>query len=125
MNPSRASIWILTLAVVAALSAAPAVAGEAPALETVQALTGTQAPVNADCGFNLELVLPGKTSFCPAPQNAAVMPSLPALNGLPALPEFMAQPTRFRSCRCSCGAPCKTDADCGPGGSCTAGITCC
>ena len=30
-----------------------------------------------------------------------------------------------RTCRCSCGYPCKTDADCGPGGTCGAGITCC
>lgn len=120
----RASVWILTLAIVAALSAAPAAAGETP-LDTLQAVTGTPAPVQADCGFNLEMVLPGKTSLCPAPQNAAVMPSLPALEAFPVLPEFMAQPSRFRSCRCSCGAPCKTDADCGPGGICGAGITCC
>ena len=31
----------------------------------------------------------------------------------------------LRTCRCSCGFPCKTDADCGPGGVCAAGITCC
>ena len=31
-----------------------------------------------------------------------------------------------RTCRCSCGYPCKTDADCGGGiGSCRAGISCC
>ncbi len=30
-----------------------------------------------------------------------------------------------RTCRCSCGYPCKTNADCGPGGVCTAGISCC
>lgn len=30
-----------------------------------------------------------------------------------------------RTCRCSCGFPCKTNADCGPGGVCAAGITCC
>jgi hypothetical protein len=30
-----------------------------------------------------------------------------------------------RTCRCSCGFPCKTNADCGPGGICTGGITCC
>ena len=29
-----------------------------------------------------------------------------------------------RTCRCSCGQPCKTDADCG-GGVCAPGITCC
>lgn len=31
----------------------------------------------------------------------------------------------FRTCRCSCGSPCKTNADCGPGGVCASGITCC
>ena len=31
----------------------------------------------------------------------------------------------LRTCRCSCGYPCKTDADCGPGGVCASGITCC
>ena len=37
-------------------------------------------------------------------------------------PVFLAS----RTCRCSCGFPCKTDADCGGGvGSCRAGITCC
>ena len=38
----------------------------------------------------------------------------------------LAPPFRGRTCRCSCGAPCKTDADCGGAlGSCRAGITCC
>ena len=31
----------------------------------------------------------------------------------------------LRTCRCSCGYPCKTNADCGPGGVCMSGITCC
>ncbi|MBZ5523078.1 MAG: hypothetical protein LAP21_12645 [Acidobacteriia bacterium] len=31
----------------------------------------------------------------------------------------------LRTCRCSCGQPCKTNADCGAGGICAAGITCC
>lgn len=31
-----------------------------------------------------------------------------------------------RTCRCSCGFPCKTDADCGGAiGSCRGGISCC
>ena len=45
-------------------------------------------------------------------------------------PEFLAQTQGTqvafgRTCRCSCGYPCKTNADCGPGGVCTNGITCC
>lgn len=31
----------------------------------------------------------------------------------------------LRTCRCSCGFPCTTNADCGPGGVCAPGITCC
>lgn len=34
-------------------------------------------------------------------------------------------PNRRRFCRCGCGVTCETDADCGPGGSCVAFITCC
>jgi hypothetical protein len=30
-----------------------------------------------------------------------------------------------RTCRCSCGYPCDSDADCGPGGRCDAFISCC
>jgi hypothetical protein len=30
-----------------------------------------------------------------------------------------------KTCRCSCGFPCATNADCGPGGICSVGITCC
>jgi hypothetical protein len=38
----------------------------------------------------------------------------------------MKPPFRGKTCRCSCGDPCKTDADCGGAvGSCRAGITCC
>ncbi len=32
--------------------------------------------------------------------------------------------TRQRTCRCSCGFPCQTSADCG-GAACTVGISCC
>ena len=36
------------------------------------------------------------------------------------------RPQRPKSCRCSCGAPCQTDADCGGApGSCRVGVTCC
>ena len=35
-------------------------------------------------------------------------------------------PVFGRTCRCSCGYPCKTDADCGGAiGSCRGGISCC
>ena len=45
-------------------------------------------------------------------------------------PEFLPQPQGskvafLRTCGCSCGLPCRTNADCGPGGVCINGITCC
>jgi len=36
-----------------------------------------------------------------------------------------ARPPSFMTCVCSCGYPCTTNADCGPGGICGKGITCC
>jgi hypothetical protein len=36
-----------------------------------------------------------------------------------------APPTHKRFCACGCGAPCTTDEDCGFGGLCISGITCC
>ncbi|HEX9943878.1 MAG TPA: hypothetical protein VGG03_17840 [Thermoanaerobaculia bacterium] len=104
---------ICTLAFLAALSAGPIFAEEA-ASQTAK-LAAAAAPAQPGCGQDLDLAatLSAKGEVCPviAPENPA--------------PEFMAAPTRGRTCRCSCGYPCKTDADCGPGGRCTAGITCC
>src|SRR5262252_10583611 len=47
-------------------------------------------------------------------------------------PRLLPQPSEstvagggLRTCRCSCGYPCRTNADCGPGGVCAPGITCC
>ena len=37
----------------------------------------------------------------------------------------IARPPFLKTCRCSCGYPCTTNEDCGPGGLCSAGITCC
>lgn len=45
-----------------------------------------------------------------------------------AAPGDVTDQSRFggRTCRCSCGMPCKTDLDCGGGvGSCRPGISCC
>jgi hypothetical protein len=54
-----------------------------------------------------------EAAFCPADT-----PQTPELELLQARP-------RLRTCVCSCGEPCRTDADCGPGGRCGPGITCC
>ena len=40
-------------------------------------------------------------------------------------PELVPNALHHRTCRCSCGYPCNSDADCGPGGSCDAFISCC
>ena len=40
-------------------------------------------------------------------------------------PELIPTALHRRTCRCSCGYPCNSDADCGPGGSCEEFISCC
>jgi hypothetical protein len=40
-------------------------------------------------------------------------------------PELVPVAFHRRTCRCSCGYPCNSDADCGPGGSCEQFISCC
>ena len=99
------SVLVLTAAL--ALGAAPAFAGEL----AVPAAAPAVAPAQPGCGEtpDLAITLSAKPEICPAAQ---------AQNPVP---EF-----KFgRTCRCSCGYPCKTDADCGPGGLCTGGISCC
>ena len=99
-----------TLALVVALAfcAAPACADET----TAPAVAPTAAAAQPGCGETLDFaaILSGKAEISPA-----VLPLNPA-------PEL-----KFggRTCRCSCGYPCKTNADCGPGGVCAPGITCC
>ena len=99
----------LGLALLACLSAAPAHAEEA---------AGIAAPPTAEssasgCDRNLDLIALSQAVMSPA-----MTPAEPT-------PELMAAPFGRRTCRCSCGHPCQTDADCGPGGICSAGITCC
>ena len=94
---------VFAVAFVAVLCAAPAFAGE-PA----QPPAGPPAAIAAaGCG--------GGPVFAPPGPQAQLCPGDP--------PE---EPPPFfrRTCRCSCGQPCQTDADCG-GGICMAGITCC
>jgi hypothetical protein len=62
---------------------------------------------------------------------AAVAPDALELNDTPVtpaegvLPDGAARPPHRRGfCRCSCGSPCQTNADCG-GSSCDPFITCC
>jgi len=106
--PRKLGLFLIVLAL--ALCAGPALAGEAvaPALIPTQA-----APAQSGCASALDLaaVLSSQGGICPA--------ALPD-----STPEFMARPPRLRTCVCSCGYPCETDADC-DGGTCGPGITCC
>ena len=97
----------LALLVALALGAAPAFAEEMAAPAAVP----TAAAAQPGCGQTLDLaaLLSAKAEISPA-----VLPLNPA-------PELKAG----RTCRCSCGQPCKKDEDCGPGGLCMGGITCC
>src|SRR5688572_17555260 len=100
----------LGLALLACLSVAPAYGDEA-ASATVQPAVATSA---SGCEQSLDLVFTTEAGVCPA------------MTSSEPTPEFMAaSPFALRTCRCSCGQPCKTNADCGPGGVCSPGITCC
>lgn len=68
-------------------------------------------PAPTDCGPVFDLA--------PAPAQAGICPATLATNPVP---EAL---FGGRTCRCSCGHPCKTDADCGPGGICSGGYSCC
>ena len=76
----------------------------------------TAAPSDPGCAPALDLaaVLSSRSEVCPATTAPVV-----------ATPELKARPPFLRTCVCSCGYPCSTDADCGPGGRCGPGITCC
>jgi hypothetical protein len=97
----------LALLVTLALGAAPAFADETAA----PAAAPTTATAQQGCGQTPDLatLLSAKAQISPA-----VLPLNPA-------PDLKVG----RTCRCSCGQPCKKDADCGPGGLCVGGISCC
>ena len=95
---SRKAILMLVFVLLTGL---PVHAEEAPA--------AAPAPAPAGCGLGFDLA-PAPAGFCPATLATNPVPEL-LFGG--------------RTCRCSCGFPCKKDADCGPGGICSGGITCC
>ena len=97
---SRKATLMLVVVLLAGLSV-PAHAEEAPA----------PVPAQTGCGPVFDLA--------PAPAQAGICPATLAVNPVPE-PLFGG-----RTCRCSCGHPCKTDADCGPGGICSGGYSCC
>jgi hypothetical protein len=103
---------LLTLAfLVAGVAAATTLADPAGAA-TATPIAAAQ-PAGCQPVLDLGKLAPTQGETCPA--TAAPQTTTPE-------PEFL---IGTRTCRCSCGYPCKTDADCGPGGICSAGITCC
>lgn len=92
--------------------------------------TASGGPVTTDSHRSPEVTAP--VSACPVDFQAPESLTLLALDGgfckaESASEMFLAKPPgRPKTCRCSCGAPCETDADCGGAlGSCRVGVTCC
>jgi len=102
MSRKAIVLFVFGLALLAGLSV-PAHAEETPSVAPASA------PAGCGLGFDLAPAAP-QGAICPA--TAAETP----------VPELL---FGGRTCRCSCGFPCKKDADCGPGGICAGGITCC
>jgi len=103
-------LTIFALTLLAVLGAGPANAADNPAAPAVAAA----AQPGCQPALDLGQLAPAKGQTCPA--TAAPTTKTPE-------PEFL---LGGKTCRCSCGFPCKTDADCGGGlGSCRAGISCC
>ena len=105
---------LLTLAFLAAGMAAAATLADPAGAATLPAVAAAQQPAGCQPVLDLGKLAPAQGETCSA---------IPAQQTKAPEPEFMAG---GRTCRCSCGFPCKTDADCGGAvGSCRAGITCC
>lgn len=106
-------IAVFALAALTALNAGPACADNgAPAAPVAAA---APAPEQPGCQPSLDLgaALKAEAQTCPAAPQEQI-----------GTPDFIV--TGGRTCKCSCGYPCKTDADCGGAvGSCGGGITCC
>ena len=113
---SRCKIFGLTLTAllfVAALSAAPAFAGEAASAPALPAV-GAAAAVPANCGLGLpDLGQTAKGETCAAQPESTV-------------PDFLTDSKRLGYCHCGCvnQRVCRTSADCG-GASCDQSISCC
>jgi len=98
-----------------------ALGGELPADQTAGSPDSTVLSASAEAGSapaESALVVSdqpdSENAFCPAESPQTIMPDQ--------LEQFA---FGRKTCKCSCGYPCKTDADCGPGGICATGITCC
>lgn len=108
-------LTIFALILLAILAAGPVAAVSLPTPDGTPAVAAA-APAQPGCQPVLDLgkTFSSKGETCSA--TAIQQTKTPE-------PEFL---VGGRTCRCSCGFPCKTDADCGGGvGSCRPGITCC
>jgi hypothetical protein len=97
------------LVLVLLLSAAAAMAATTDANDQQSTTTGIKTYLMPDLSFKSVFVL----DMAPLPEALASEPDALA-----------AAPKRRGTCRCSCGFPCATSADCG-GASCDPFITCC
>ncbi|HEV2855716.1 MAG TPA: hypothetical protein VHC97_23210 [Thermoanaerobaculia bacterium] len=107
-------VALFAVAALTALNAGPACADHGT-LAAAQVAAAAPAPEQPGCQPSLDLgaVLDAKAQTCPAAPQEQI-----------GTPDFIV--TGGRTCKCSCGYPCQTDADCGGAvGSCRAGITCC
>jgi len=105
---------LLTLAFLVAGVAAAATLADPAGAATLPAVAQ---PAGCQPVLDLSKLAPAQGETCPA--TIAPRTQTPE-------PEFMAQPTRLKTCVCSCGFPCTSDADCGGAlGSCRSGISCC
>lgn len=102
------TLGLIALLVAAALTTGPGLAEQAAAPVIAPAIAAGQ----PGCGESqdLDAVLSPPAELCPAASDQAETPVFMAVR---------------RTCKCSCGYPCTTNADCGPGGICSAGISCC
>ena len=109
---------ILSVALIAV--AVPATASDDAPIPSQETALGAPA---ADCGQ----ASPSAAAL-PAPDEAPVCTSVSSSPTIDLFAVPIAQqgpPIRQHYCRCGCGVTCTTDADCGPGGSCVAFVTCC
>jgi hypothetical protein len=114
MSSNLCRTLLLTLVVLVLAAAAPVFA------EPAQVVPSQPAAASLDnqpaCAPSLDFLAPKvEAPLCQ-----------PAVNQLPAQPEFMATKVFHGHCRCSCSRipDCNTSADCG-GAPCLGGITCC
>lgn len=117
VNPGS-RLTVFTLALLFLLSLGSVFSNEMPTAKTVsQPAIETSPMAQRSCAS--AFVLPEEMSFLSSEGGAckATPSASPA-------PDLLGKPHRRGYCRCSCGYPCQTSADC-DGGSCDPFITCC